>query len=69
MQNISSLYKSPLCDTLSKVLQISKNTCLTSTVGSQSNDELVSLTKDNHCETQVLTSKKPDWHMINSSFL
>ena len=37
----SSLYNKPLCQTLSKAFEISKNTALVSRVGLQSNDEKI----------------------------
>ena len=52
-----------------KSLGISKNIPLTACVGSQSNEELIWWTIENNCEMEKSPDKKPDWHLVNNSFL
>ena len=45
---------------LVKNLEMSRKTLLTTIVGSQSKDELISCTIDNNCEIHELPGRKPD---------
>ena len=59
----------PSCQTLSKAIEISKNTPLTSLVGSQSKEELISLIIDSKFEMQESPGKNPDWQFVKNLFL
>ena len=53
---------------LVKNLEMSRKTLLTTIVGSQSKDELISCTIDNNCEIHESPGRKPDWHFVKSWF-
>ena len=59
---------SPLCQTLSKALGISKKTPLTSIAGLQSKKiiNFISCTIDNNWEIQGSPCKKPDWEFVKA---
>ena len=59
----------PSCQTLSKAIEISKNTPLTSLVGSQSKEELISLIIDSKFKKQESPGKNPDWQFVKKLFL
>ena len=48
---------------MSKALEMSRKTPLTSILGSQSKDEFISWTTDNNCEIHESPGRKPDWHL------
>ena len=52
--------KIPSCHTLSKALEISRKTPVTSIIGSQSGDEFISWTIENNCEINKSPEEKPD---------
>ena len=54
------LNKIPSCHTLSKALEMSIKTPLTSTVGSQSKDEFISRTIGSNCEIHESPGRKPN---------
>ena len=60
MPYVFYLNRIPSCHTLSKALEMSRKTPLTSIVGSQSKDELISCTIDNNCEIHESPGRKPD---------
>ena len=64
-----SLNTNPWCQTLSKALEISKNIPQIACIRSQSNEELISWAIDNNCEMQESPGKKPEWPLVNNSFL
>ena len=57
---VFNLNRIPSCHTLSKALEMSIKTTLTSIVGSQSKDELISCTIDNNCGKHKSPGRKPD---------
>ena len=52
-----------------KVLEVSRNTPLTSSGGLQSNDMWISWVIDSSCETQESPGIKLDWKYVNNWFL
>ena len=56
--NVFYSNKIPSSHTLSKALEMSRKTPLTTTVGSQSKDEFISWTIDNNCEIHESPGRK-----------
>ena len=56
---------SSFCQTLFKVLEISKKTPLTSPEGFKSNDLWISWFTNSSCATQKLPRIKPDWQSVS----
>ena len=54
------------CHTLSKALEMSRETLITSIVGSQSKDEFISWTIDNDCKIHESSVRKPHWRFFKS---
>ena len=66
MLYIFNLHRIPSCHTLSKALEISGKTPLTSIVGSESKDKFILWTIDNNYEIYESPWRKSDWHFVKS---